>query len=308
MNTLEDAFEMDSVFVFGIGGSGDIVGSIPTARLLEMHGVDVLLGGVAWEPVPYDTQVGPRSLDEVENLDRISDRVGIATSDTQTQDDVRFKEAIVAEYFDCETALVDITGGIDKMVSSIEQVCDLRGFDAVIGVDVGSDVLAKGDEPGLRSPLTDFYGLVTLDELAVETCLGVFGYGSDGELTRDELEAGIGRAAQADGLLGAWGLTRRVRTELEGVLDVVETQASRLPVQAARGELGERQIRGGEVELQLSPPSVVTFYFDPSTIASSSRIASILRETHSFDESITALHDAGIQTEFDIGRDRLDSF
>lgn len=307
MNTLEDVFEMDSVFVFGIGGSGDIVGSIPTARLLEMHGVDVLLGGVAWEPVPYDTTVGPRSLDEVENVDRIGDHVGIATGDTQTKDGVRFKESVVAEYFECETALVDITGGVDGMVSSIEQLCDTRGFDAVVGVDVGSDVLANGDEPGLRSPLTDFYGLLTLDELAVDTCLGVFGYGSDGELTRAELEAGIGRTAREDGLLGAWGLTRRVRDELEGLLEVVETTASRLPVQAARGNLGERQIRGGEVELRLSPPSVVTFYFDPAAVTASSDIASLLRNTNTLEGSITALHEAGIRTEFDIGRERLDS-
>lgn len=61
MDSLEALFGFDSALVFGICGSGDIVGSIPTARVLEQHGLDVLLGGIAWEPVPKDTRPGSRS-------------------------------------------------------------------------------------------------------------------------------------------------------------------------------------------------------------------------------------------------------
>lgn len=45
METIEEAFKHERALVFGIGGSGDIVGSIPTARLLELHGVEVSIGG-----------------------------------------------------------------------------------------------------------------------------------------------------------------------------------------------------------------------------------------------------------------------
>ena len=34
--------------LLGIGGGGDIVGTIPTARLLEMFGIECVLGGLPW--------------------------------------------------------------------------------------------------------------------------------------------------------------------------------------------------------------------------------------------------------------------
>lgn len=306
MDTIEDAFEFDSALVFGIGGSGDVVGSVPTARLLELHGVDVLLGGIAFEPVPYDPQVGPRSLDEIEDVERVSDALALTTGGGRTVDGVRFKESIVADHYDDEVALIDVTGGAEGLHRGIEAACDALGIGGVVGVDVGSDVLARGDEPGLRSPLVDGLGLVALDALDRDACLGVYGYGSDGELTLDEIEAGIRRAAETDGLLGAWGLTRRVRRELETLLEEVETEASRLPVQAARGEFGQREIRDGDVLLRLTPPSVVTFYFDPTLIAATSEIASLLRGTESIEAAVEALDGAGISTEFDLGRERLE--
>lgn len=46
-----------------------------------------------------------------------------------------------------------------------------------------------------------------LSHLEVDACLGMYGYGSDGELALEEVTGGIARAAERDGLLGAWGLT-----------------------------------------------------------------------------------------------------
>ena len=60
METLEACFSADRALVFGAGCCGDVVSGIPTARLLELHGVDVILGGVAWERVVVDPRPGPR--------------------------------------------------------------------------------------------------------------------------------------------------------------------------------------------------------------------------------------------------------
>ncbi|WP_227377705.1 DUF1152 domain-containing protein [Haladaptatus halobius] len=307
MLTLEESFRCERALVFGIGGSGDIVGSIPTARLLELHGVDVLLGGTTWEPVPKDSKPGPRSFDEILNLDKISTTVGLATGETRTHDGLEFTETYVARHYSTEVALIDMSKGAEGMRVGVEEACTDLDLDLVVGVDAGGDVLARGDELGLRSPVTDGFGLATLETLSAKTLLGVFGYGSDGELTLDELEAGIVRAAERDGLLGAWGLTRRVRDELEAVLETVETEASRLPVEAAQGAYGQKQIRGGDVSLRLTPPSTVTFYFDPAAVISTSKIVSLVNDSRSIDEATAALKEAGYRTEFEIERDRLES-
>jgi hypothetical protein len=307
MDSLETLFDYESALVFGLGGSGDIVGSVPTARLLETHGLDVLLGGITWEPVPKDDRPGPRSLDEVTNFETISETVGLATRDTHTQDGLEFTETVVARYLADEIALIDISNGLTAVVEGIDAACDRLDIDLVVGVDAGGDVLASGEEPGIRSPVTDGIGLVALAELQTDTCLGVFGYGSDGELTLDELEAGIAHAAERDGLLGAWGITPHIRTELEDLLTYVETEASRVPIEAARGEFGQRTIRDGEVSVRMTPASTVTFYFDAAAVAATSSIASRIQGTDTLDEAISTLQAVDLQTEFETERQRLES-
>ena len=305
MHSLEDSFDADRALVFGVGGSGDVVGSIPTARLLESVGVDVVLGGTTWEPVPRDSRPGPRGLSEVVDYERISDTVGIANGDTRTEDGLVFCESLVAEQLQRGVALVDVSQGVGPMAEGLRDACDALDVDLVVGVDAGGDVLARGDEPGLRSPVTDGLGLVSLERLDVDTCIGVVGFGSDGELTLEELARAF-ESLSEDALLGSWGITRRVRAEMERVLDVVDTEASRLPVEAARGELGTRTIRRGELSVELTVPSSVTFYFDVAPVADRSEIATLVRETDSLDEAVSALRAGGYSIEFDNERSRLD--
>lgn len=319
----------DSALVFGIGGSGDVVGAVPTARLLERHGVSTTLGGVAWRPAPADPHVGPRPMAEIENVEPLGDgvaadgeavadadgdnaadtdghaTVAYATGETRTTDGVAFAESRVAAYYDEPVVLLDVTEGVDGVVAGLEAICEAEGFDLVVGTDSGGDVLAAGDEPGLRSPVTDGLGLVALTELSVETALGVFGWGSDGELTAAELADGFERAARRDGYLGAWGLTPPVVAEMEGLLADVATEASRLPVEAARGALGPRTIRGGDVDVELTPASTATFYFDPDAVADTSGVAEVVREERTLEAVRAALRERGLTTEFEREAARL---
>jgi hypothetical protein len=303
MESLEDAFEHERALVVGIGGGGDVVGTVPTARLLESHGVDTILGGVAWERWVVDPTVGPRPFAQVTNIDRLNDAVALASADTRTDDGVAFAESRVAAHYDTRVALLDISGGPEGLRAGLDAACESLDADLVVGVDSGGDALAAGDEPGLRSPLADAVALAALSDLETEAALGVFGYGSDGELTAAELQAGIGRAAQRGGLLGAWGLTRRAVEDLERLLESVETEASRLPVAAARGEFESVAIREGEREVPLSPTSTVTFYLDPATVAGTSDPVECVRGTDSLGAADVALDDAGYRTELERERD-----
>ena len=306
MDSLEALFEHDAALVFGAGRSGDVVGAVPPARLLEAHGLDVVPGGVAWEPVPKDSRAGPRSFDEIEGIDPVSETVALASGETRTRDGLEFAETAVARHTDNRVALVDISRGVDAVREGIAAAVRSLDFDLVVGVDTGGGVLGRGDDPGVRSPVTDGIGPVALDDLATDACLGVFGYGSDGELALDELEARIAAVAARDGLLGAWGLTPRVRDELEGLLAHVDTEASRGPVAAARGKSGERAIRGGDLSVRLTPASPVTFSFDPGAVAATSRIATRVRDTDGLAEATAALEAMGLQSEFETERRRLE--
>lgn len=299
MQTLEELFNYDRALVFGIGGGGDIVGSVPTARLLELHGVDVILGGIAFDRLPVDPMPGPRNLDHFEGIERISQSVALLTSETEFIDGASSTEMIVNQYTDRSVALLDVTGGVSGFKTGLETACSELDIDLVVGVDAGGDVLATGDEPGLRSPLCDSIVLSSVNACNCPAAIGVFGYGSDGELTQDELDDAISRAARRSGLLGSWGLTPATINELENLLDLVTTEASRLPVKAASGQLGTCSIRSDRRTLELSAASTTTFYFEPGAIESTSEPATVVAGTDSHLTANRMLNEAGYVTELD---------
>lgn len=306
ITSLEEVAHAERALVFGIGGGGDIVGAIPTARLLQQFGLAVYFGGVAWQPVPRDVRPGPRSLDELTDVETLSDHVAVAGPGTETVDGVAIAEGDVAALVDDPVLILDITEGPHALARSLDAALDELEVELVIGVDAGGDVLARGTEPGVRSPLTDATGLIVLEELDRSTLVGVIGYGSDGELTHEELSDALAEVAGRDGLIGAWGLTPRVRTELETILESVATEASRLPVLAARGRFGEHDIRDGRRTARIGPASTVTFYLDPAVVADRSHIVEVVRSATDLTDAADALQEAGIHTELEAERRRLD--
>ncbi|WP_135822201.1 DUF1152 domain-containing protein [Halostella litorea] len=297
MNSFEEALDCSRALVFGIGGGGDVVGTLPTVRLLERHGVETVLGGLAWERSVVDPQPGPRSLDELVGVDRVSEALALGSGDTRTHDGVTFAEASVASCLERDVALLDVTGGAEGFRAGLAAACERLNVDLVVGVDAGGDVLASGSEPGVVSPLADGVSLAALSGLSVPTCVGMFGYGSDGELTLPELHRNVGAVAADGGLLGAWGVTPAVADELERIVEVVPTDASRLPLRVSRGEVGTHPIRDGKRTVELTPASTVTFYLDTAAVAAHSDPASVVAGTDSIEAADERLRSEGYDTE-----------
>jgi len=101
--------------LIGIGGGGDIVGTIPTARLLGMFNIECVLGGLPWERFVYDPIPGPRIFDEIRNSRPLNDTVWFANKDTVTMTGVRFAETKIAEIYGIEALLIDITEGVEEI-------------------------------------------------------------------------------------------------------------------------------------------------------------------------------------------------
>ncbi len=291
--------------VIGIGGGGDVVGTLPTARLLENFGAETIIGGVAWERVVFDPEPGPRTLEEVEGVRPIHETVWWAGPEARTRSGVRFSEARVAQMTGEDTILVTIHHGPMALAKGIIETARALSIDRVVGVDVGGDAIATGEEKGLRSPLCDAVVVAALAEVEREipTLLGVLGYGSDAELSPEEIDRNLSELATAGGLLGAWGITPEVADRMEALAKEVGTEASALPVECFRGEQGLRAIRQGTRFVRLSPVCTVTFYLDPMVVAGrKSSLAHVVRKTKSLEEANDALHAMGLRTELDLER------
>ncbi len=295
--------------VIGVGGGGDVVGALATARFLEFCGLRFTLGGLPWERFIYDPTPGPRRLVEIENARILHPQAWMVNGATHTYAGLRFTETEMAALYGWEVLHIDIMEGVAGAVAGLEAAIATLGIDLLVGIDVGGDSLAQGGEPGLRSPLADAIMLAAFQELenrGHQALWGVFGYGSDGELTTDEIEYALARVTKAGGLLGAWALTPQVVSELEDVIEKVPTEASAIPLQCARGAWGKGSIRYDQRHLKLTPLTTLTFYLSPSIVYQSvARPARAVSLSTSLDEANDALHRLGIKSELDLERERL---
>ncbi len=309
IQSLEDLIRSSShALVIGVGGGGDVVGALAAARFVEFCGIKFTLGGLSWERYVYDPIPGPRSLDEIQNVKLIHPRMGMANSQTKTRSGVYFAESRMAEFLGQDVLLVDINGGVGGVVEGLKLALKEFNADLLIGLDVGGDSLAQGGEKGLRSPLADSVMLAACAEMekqGVQTIWGVFGYGSDGELTTDEVEKALSIVAKGGGFLGGLALTPRVVAELREVIKRVNTEASAIPVECALGAWGERLIRNEERTVKLTPLTAVTFFLSPSVVFQTlSRPAQALAGSNTLEEADAALHAIGLKTELDLERER----
>lgn len=307
--SLEDLIRHSSrALVIGVGGGGDVVGALATARFLDFCGLEFFLGGLSWERWVFDPIPGPRSLSEVQDVRPIHPYAWLANAKSRMKTGVPFAESKMAGFLGQEILLVDINGGVRGVVQGLEVALKELKADLLVGVDVGGDSLAQGQEPGLRSPLADSVMLAAYAEFerrGQRALWGVFGYGSDGEMSVEEIEQAIQQVAKAGGLLGAWGLTAKVVSELERVIQEVPTEASAVPVECARGAWGEKRIRQDQRRVKLTPLTTLTFFLSPAVVFNTlSQPAQAVDQSSSLEEANEALHAIGIKTELDLERER----
>jgi hypothetical protein len=294
--------------VIGVGGGGDVVGALAAGRFLEFCGLEFILGGLSWERFVFDPVPGPRMLSEVENVRVLHPRVWMANPKSQTRTGVFFAESKMAAVLNREILLVDINGGVDGVVQGLETAMQEFKTDLLVGLDVGGDSLAQGHEPGLRSPLADSVMLAAYAELerrGHHTLWAVFGYGSDGELTVDEVESALNKLAVAGAWLGTTSLTPCIAAELSEVIKTVSTEASAIPVQCFHGAWGEAKIRTDQRTVKLTPLTALIFFVSATKLFQTlSRPAQAVSQSSSLEAANDALHALGIRTELDLERDR----
>ena len=290
--------------MLGIGGGGDVVGSLAVARRCEDLGTPFELGGVAWERLPIDPRPGPRPTSEITGGESVGAHALRADAETTTVDGVRFSESHVARELDTTTVLIDITDGVDGAAEGIAAAADALGCDLVIAVDVGGDAIATGSEPGLGSPLCDALMIAAARAGAAEPLLAVIGAGCDGELTIAEVLARVAALAAAGAWIGSFSVTPAVADELERIGRAAGTEASLQVVRCARGETGEAEIRGGRRTVPLGPVGALVFGFDLERAADALPLVAALEETDGLEGARAALEAIGVRTELDYERDR----
>ena len=294
------------VLVLGIGGGGDVVGSLGLARRCEELGTPFVLGGVAWERIAVDPKPGPRPPEEIVGGEPLGPHALLASAATATSDGIPFAESQVAGHLGTGTVLIDVSAGAVGAAEGIASAARELECDLCLLVDIGGDAIAAGGEPGLASPLCDAVMLAAGRRLAgtLDCSVAILGAGCDGELTPDEVLDRVAVLARAGAWIGTWSPGRAILDEIEAVAATSTTEASVQVVRCARGEVGDTPIRGGRRTVRLGPVGALAFCFDLDAASAELPLASAVLESDSI-EAARAAHEAiGVRTELDYERSR----
>lgn len=282
-----------------------MVGALALARMCEAMDTQFVLGGVAWERIVIDPRPGPRPTEEIAGGRPLGDRAILAGAETSTIDGVRFSESLMAAHLGAETVLIDVSAGAAGVAAGLDAACAELVCDLVVIADVGGDILATGEEPGLASPLCD--ALMVAGAQAAETpyVLAVTGAGCDGELTPAEVLGRIAVAAAEGAWAGTWSPPPDVVDEVERAALANTTEASLQLVRCARGETGPTPIRGGRRTVELTPVGALCFFLQPGrSLAAIAPLAVAVEGSASIEDARAALEARGVRTELDYERDR----
>jgi len=292
-----------SALVVGIGGGGDIVSSIPIRNYLRRQGLRVVLGSTTWERYVVDPEPGARRLDEIMNIERLSETSALASGDTVSKKGVRFTASIVSEQLKERVLLLDPNLGVRGLVDGLLSAAKKLELDAVVGVDGGGDVLSSGSERNVRSLLLDSMMLSAIVGLGMPSLLAVIGCCTDGELTLEEFLLQLSKVAKFGGIQGAEAVMPEDARMMEEIVPKTQSEVSRLILAAWRGESGRFRIRGGSREAEVTPLAKIMFFIDPAVVLERiNPVAKKLLKTRSLEEANEAVRMLGLPTELDFER------
>jgi hypothetical protein len=285
--------DSSKALLIGMGGGGDAVSTLYVKEFFSHFDVECILGGVVWERFRRDPKPGPRSIEEIRGAEKINDCLAWLDGDERIENTVPITSKI--SELASRVVGVDITKGVKKLRESLYQFVRNEEIDIIVGVDAGGDVLAKGDEVNLVSPLADAIMLAAIKDL--HSLVAVVGFGSDGELSRSDIEARLSELNSA--VIGVSIIGSDVAEQLKDFVYSVETEASRIPLAASLGYHGSYNF-WGEFEIHVGFLNSLIFYIDAKHLYDSSPLAKAVSDAESIEEASRKLNEMGIKTEYDL--------
>ncbi|MGH8931195.1 MAG: DUF1152 domain-containing protein [Egibacteraceae bacterium] len=296
---------MTGTLLIGAGGGGDVIAAAMIWRALQRRGVSgpAYFASYAWERREVDPLPGPRDPSAFEGLQRVGERNYRVTPSTAPRTPVRSHLPRLTVDLAGPIFLLDPRRGAVGMRVQLEELVDVLSLIEVIVVDVGGDILARGDEPTLRTPLADFLVLAAVVDLPVSTTLLVAGLGLDAELSFDQ-------AASRCGALGSGAPSMRLTFEdAAGFAEVFERHPSEttgLLWLAAMGYAGRAEIRDQGLVVSVESQHADLYEVDPTRTLESNRLGRDLSSTTSFAAVEDCFRRASVVSELEYERAKAD--
>ncbi|MEV5436538.1 DUF1152 domain-containing protein [Streptomyces sp. NPDC052682] len=263
--------------IVAVGGGGDAVAAAMLDAALYGDGDRrAVILTYAWDRLLIDPVPGPRGPENFTGLEPLTSTVWRVPAQARPIAPASSTLPRLAAELPHTFALIDPRHGAEGITRQLEELVRRLEPEAVDLLDVGGDVLARGDEPTLQSPLADALTLAACCQVNAPLRLLVAGPGLDGELPLDDLRGLLGPVVHT--------FTAEDVEPVGSVLEWHPSEAAGMLAATARGVRGTCEVRDAGPPVPLTDEGPAVHEVDPDEALSRNQLARALMTTATLDE------------------------
>ncbi|MCX4812110.1 DUF1152 domain-containing protein [Streptomyces sp. NBC_01239] len=282
--------------IVAAGGGGDAVAAAMLHAALYGDEDQAVILTYAWDRLLVDPVPGPRRPSDFTGLERVTRSVWSVPAEARPIAPSGSTLPRLAAELPHTFALIDPQHGAEGITRQLEELVSHLEPTSIDLLDVGGDILARGDEPTLKSPLADALTLAACCQVNAPIRLLVAGPGLDGELP----------IAQVQGLLGplVHTLTAKDVEPVSSILEWHPSEATGMLAATARGVRGVCEVRDAGLPIPLTDDGPTVHEVDLDDALSRNELARAILSTTTLDEAETHSREICGYSEIDYERNK----
>ncbi|RSM98419.1 hypothetical protein DMH25_29415 [Streptomyces sp. WAC 01325] len=262
--------------IVAAGGGGDAVAAAMLDAALYGDDDQAVILTYAWDRLLIDPVPGPRGPDDFTDLEPITPAVWQVPAEARPIAPAGSTLPRLAAELPHTFALIDPRQGAEGVTRQLEELIGYLEPESIDLLDVGGDVLARGDEPTLKSPLADALTLAACCQVNAPIRLLIAGPGLDGELPLDDLRGTLGPRVHT--------FTPKDVDPISSVLEWHPSEATGMLAATARGVRGTCEVRDAGLPIPLTDESPTVHDVDLDEALSRNELARAIMATATLDE------------------------
>ncbi|MDX3839401.1 DUF1152 domain-containing protein [Streptomyces europaeiscabiei] len=262
--------------IVAAGGGGDAVAAAMLHAALYGDEDQAVILTYAWDRLLIDPVPGPRGPNNFTGLQHLTPAVRTVPAETRPIAPAGSTLPRLAAELPHTFALIDPHHGVEGITRQLEELVDRLSPESIDLLDVGGDILARGDEPTLKSPLADAVTLAACCQVNAPIRLLVAGPGLDGELPPDELRGILGPLVHT--------FTAKDVEPISSVLEWHPSEATGMLAATARGVRGTCEMRDAGLPVPLTDEGPTVHEVDLDEALSRNQLARAITATATLDE------------------------
>ncbi|MFD3502404.1 DUF1152 domain-containing protein [Streptomyces sp. NPDC058678] len=262
--------------IVAAGGGGDAVAAAMLDAALYGDEDQAVILTYAWDRLLVDPVPGPRGPSDFTGLEPVTPSIWSVPAEARPIAPAGSTLPRLAAELPHTFALIDPHHGAEGITRQLEELIDHLEPSSIDLLDVGGDILARGDEPTLKSPLADALTLAACCQVTAPVRLLVAGPGLDGELPIDEVRSLLGPLVRT--------LTAKDAESVSSVLEWHPSEATGMLAATARGVRGICEVRDAGLPIPLTDDGPTVHEVDLDDALNRNELARAILSTATLDE------------------------